>query len=72
MTLFYADEDVLPDYSELEDLPVPDAALDGRRVSFDQVRHEFDQMFESDAIPDIDSPEAIAVAMENVTQAYQL
>lgn len=66
------DEDVLPAYSELEDLPVPEASLDGRSVSFDQIRHELDQMFESDAIPDMDSPEVIARAMESVTLAYRI
>lgn len=73
MTHFIIEEDdVMPDYSDLDDLPVPDASLDGHKVSFDQIRHELDQMFESDAIQDMDSPEAIVRVMENATYAFNL
>lgn len=73
MTHFIIEEDdVLPDYSDLDDLPVPDASLDGKKVSFDQIRHELDQMFESDAIQDMDSPEVIVRVMENATYAFNL
>ncbi len=68
MSLFIIEEeDVLPAYSDLEDLPAPDSSLEGRSITFDAMRHELDQMFESDVILDMDAPEAIARAMESGT-----
>ena len=72
MSLFILEDDnVLPDYRELEDLPVPEASLDGRIISFDQMRHELDQPFESDAIPDMDVPELIARSLESASYVYR-
>jgi hypothetical protein len=51
------DDDVLPNFNELEDFQVPEA-LDGRTISFDQMRHTLDQMFESDVIPDTEAPDS--------------
>lgn len=71
MSLFIIEEEsVMPIYSELEDLPAPDSSLEGRTVTFDAMRHELDQMFESGVILDTEAPEIIARAMESDTQRY--
>lgn len=73
MSIFMREEDnVLPDYRELEDFPVPESSLDARHVTFEQMRHEFDQIFESDAIPDYEAPEFILKVMENVPYVAQV
>ncbi|MBY0355057.1 MAG: hypothetical protein K2Q12_04925 [Rickettsiales bacterium] len=65
-----ADEDVLPDYSELDDNDGLKSLFDEECISFDQMRHALDQPFESDAIPDVDSPEIIARNLEAVSHVF--